>query len=185
MPYVNANPTIGLFAATYDGFGDMIINNANDLAQMNFVTPIIASKAADDSQRMWLIRSGQQYTDWQKVSDIVTHYDWQYLLGDFSSGNVGSSTYCSLCGTKITAPRTIVKFFVPTEMPTGINHWFADGIIVNVNGTEIFSSGTYHNNMATLTYDFSNLIILNDANYIVIAWRGGGSHGCGVGFSYS
>ena len=184
VPYVNDNPTIGLFAATYDGFGDMIINNANDLSQMDFAAPIIASKATDNAQRMRLVRSGQQYTDWSEVTDIVTHYDWQYLLGDLSTSAVGTSQWCSLCGTQMGPPRTLVKFFVPTEMPTGINHWFADGIIVNVNGTEVFSSGSYHNNLATATIDFSNIIKLNDANYMVIAWRGSGGTGCGVGFSY-
>ena len=179
---LNANAQNAVMAKYVADYGDSFAHMVLDLGMTTFIQPRIASLATSNSERMWLVRSGQQYTDWTDLDNIMSHDDWQYVLGDLSSGNVGSSTYCSLCGTKMTAPRTLVAFFVPTAMPTGFNHWFADGIIVNVNGTEIFSSGSYHNNMATVNYDFTNIIELNKPNYVVIAWRGGGSHGCGFGF---
>ena len=185
VPYVNANPTIGLFAATYDGFGDMIINNANDLSAMTFKAPIIAIDAPTDADKMWMMRNGQGYTDWSVMSNIVSQRDWQYVLGGFSSGAVGSKgTYCTLCGTHINNPaaQTFVNFFVPSSMPTGYDAWDADAKTVVVNGTQIFT-GTQRSR-THVAYDFSNLIKVNDANYVAITWRASGGFGQDFGFTF-
>lgn len=185
VPYVNANPTIGLFAATYDGFGDMIINNANDLSAMTFKAPIIAIDAPTDADKMWMMRNGQGYTDWSVMSNIVSQRDWQYVLGGFSSSAVGGkNTYCTLCGTHINNPaaQTFVNFFVPSSMPTGYDAWDADAKTVVVNGTQIFT-GTQRSR-THVAYDFSNLIKVNDANYVAITWRASGSFGQDFGFTF-
>ena len=178
VPYVNATPSISLWLVTYEGFHDILVNN-----HLTFETPIVAADTTDNNKKMWLIRPGQQYTNWNLLDNIMSQTDWDYKLGGFSSGAVGGNTYCTLCGTQITAPRTIVRFFVPDVIPTGYAARDADGVVIYVNNTQIFS-GT-HRNRADVTYDFSNIIQLGMPNFVVIAWRGSGGHGEDFGFSFS
>ena len=183
VPYVNANPTIGLFAATYDGFGDMIINNANDLSQIAFDLPVIAIDATKDSERMWMMRSPANFTDWTTIPALVAQRDWMYKMGGFSNSN---GSWCTKWGGEnISSNKTVLRFFVPTQMPRGFCEAYADNLWVYVNGTLIFGkNGGYHANKVAHDYDFSNIINVNGANYIVYAWTGGGGNGADVGLYY-
>ena len=178
---LNANTQNAVMAKYVADYGDSFAHMVLDLGMTTFEVPIVAADTNIDSKKMWLIRSGQGYTNWNNIDNLMSQTDWQYLLGGFSSGNVGGSTYCTLCGTKMTAPRTLLRFFVPASMPTGYVAQDADGVIIYVNGTQIFN-GT-HRSRTSVTYDFSNIIELNKPNFVTIAWRGSGSHGEDFGFA--
>ena len=178
---LNANPQNAVMAKYVADYGDNFAHMVLDLGMTTFEVPIVAADTNIDSKKMWLIRSGQGYTNWNNIDNLMSQTDWQYLLGGFSSGNVGGNTYCTLCGTKMTAPRTLLRFFVPTSMPTGYVAQDADAVVIYVNGTKVFS-GT-HRNRTSVTYDFSNIIELNKPNFVTIAWRGSGLHGEDFGFA--
>ena len=183
VPYVNANPTMAIFCVTYEGWGDMFLNNANDLSQMAFDLPVIAIDATKDSERMWMMRSPANFTDWTTIPALVAQRDWMYKMGGFSNSN---GSWCTKWGGEnISSNKTVLRFFVPTQMPSGFCEAYADNLWVYVNGTLIFGkNGGYHANKVAHDYDFSNIINVNGANYIVYAWTGGGGNGADVGLYY-
>jgi len=140
-------------------------------------TPRIASDATD-IERKWMIRSAYGYDGWNTLTNILQQTDWQYLLGGFSP----TSNYVSKVGTTTFGAGTLVKFFSASAIPSSYKMSFGDNVEIYVNGVQIFSSSSYHSDVRTYTYDFSNVIKLHDINVIVVKWYGSGNHGFDFGF---
>lgn len=178
---LNDNEQNAVMAKYVSDYGDSFAHMIYDLNMTKFITPKLAVDANDlNDERKWLIRSSYGYTNWNVLDNVMSQTDWAYVTG----GVTPTSNYVSKVGNTSYGTGTLVKFFVPTVMPTGWSEWFADNIDVRVNGTQILSSGSYHNNRKDVTYDFSNIIELNKPNHIIIKWYGSGNHGVDFGFRY-
>lgn len=175
---LNANSQNAVMAKYVADYGDSFAHMVLDLGMTKFYTPRLAIDADDTKdERKWLIRSAYGYTDWANIDNVMSQSDWAYVLG----GVTPTNNYVSKVGNTAYTVGTLVKFFVPTTMPIGWSEWFADNIDVRVNGTQILSTGSYHNNRKDVAYDFSNIIQLNKPNYMIIKWYGGGNHGVDFG----
>ena len=175
VPFINQEPLIAKLLAEHSTFGDWIIRYG--ISQ--WATPRLAIDADDAKQeRMWLIRPEHNYTDWMNLDNVFTHDNFEYVQGGITPTN----NYVSKVGDTRFANGTIVKFFIPRTMPTGYSEWFADGMDIYINGTRVINTTAYHNNRKDVTFDFSNVIKLNEVNYIVLRWWGSGNHGFDFGF---
>ena len=178
---LNASEQNAVMAKYIADYGNSFASMICDLGVSKFDMPVLAIDANDENEeRSWLIRSSYGYTNWNVLDNVMSQTDWAYVTG----GVTPTSNYVSKVGNTSYGTGTLVKFFVPTVMPTGWSEWFADNIDVRVNGTQILSSGTYHNNRKDVTYDFSNIIELNKPNHIIIKWYGSGNHGVDFGLRY-
>lgn len=150
-----------------------------DYNMQHFEPPRLAIDADDaKDERKWLIRAENNYTDWYLLDNVLSQTNFEYVLG----GITPTSNYVSKVGNTKYTNGTIVKFFVPTTMPTGYSEWFADGMTIYINGQQVIHTTSYHNNRKDVTFDFSPYIKLNEMNYIILRWWGGGSHGFDWGF---
>lgn len=175
---LNANPQNAVMSKYVADYGDSFAHMVLDLGMTKFYTPRLAIDADDTKdERKWLIRSAYGYTDWANIDNVMSQSDWDYVLG----GVTPTNNFVSKVGNTDYTVGTLVKFFVPTTMPIGWSEWFADDIDVRVNGTQILSTGSYHNNRKDVAYDFSNIIQLNKPNYMIIKWYGRGNHGVDFG----
>ena len=167
-------PALAPMLADYPALAPMLLKY--DISK--FATPRLAVDANDDyDERKWLIRAEHNYTDWMNLDNVLSQTDFEYVLGGITPTN----NYVSKVGNTAYANGTIVKFFIPTTMPTGYSEWFADGMDIYINGTRVINTTAYHNNRKDVTFDFSNIIKLNEVNYIILRWWGSGSHGFDFG----
>ena len=174
VPYVNENPMIVEYCVLYPTFSEWVLRY--DLH--HFETPRLAIDANDAyDERKWLIRSAHNYTDWYDLNNVFTQTDFAYVL----AGITPTNNYVSKVGNTSYGTGTIVKFFIPTTMPIGWSEWFADGLDVRLNDTQILYTTSYHNSRKDVAYDFSNLIRLNRVNHIILRWWGSGNHGFDFG----
>ena len=167
-------PTLAETLYKYPTLADWMIN----YNITHFDPPKLAIDADDTKdERKWLIRADHGYTNWGDLNNIFSQTDFQYVLGGITPTN----NYVSKVGNTSFSNGTLVKFFIPSVLPTGYSEWFADNITVIINGIQILSTGSYHNSRKDVSYDFSNIIKVNEFNYIAIRWYGSGSHGCDFG----
>ena len=173
--FINEEPVISKFLVDYPTFGDWLLKYDMHKWKM----PRLAIDANDEQdERKWLIRSENNYTDWYLLDNVLSQTNFEYVLGGITPTN----NYVSKVGNTAYSNGTIVKFFVPTTMPTGYSEWFADGMTIYINGQKVINTTAYHNDRKDVTFDFSPYIKLNEMNYIILRWWGGGSHGFDFGF---
>ena len=174
VPYVNEWPAIGEYIALYgDSFANLVVDN-----NMSFETPRYAIDAQTVAERTWLIRSPANFTGWTDIDTLLAQTDWEYLPGGFSN----NGNYVSLEGTRTSSNKTILKFFIPSQMPTGLAESYADNIWVYINGVQIWGkNGSWHNNKVTHDLDLSNIIRVGKVNYIESSWTGSGGNGIDIG----
>lgn len=157
----------------------MFVKFLLDYNMQHFEPPRLAVDANDEyDERKWLIRAENNYTDWYLLDNVLSQTNFEYVLG----GITPTSSYVSKVGNTAYSNGTIVKFFIPTTMPTGYSEWFADGMTIYINGQQVIHTTAYHNNRKDVTFDFSPYIKLNEMNYIILRWWGSGSHGFDFGF---
>ena len=157
----------------------MFVKFLLDYNMQHFEPPRLAVDANDEyDERKWLIRAENNYTDWYLLDNVLSQTNFEYVLGGITPTN----NYVSKVGNTAYANGTIVKFFIPTTMPTGYSEWFADGMTIYINGQQVIHTTAYHNNRKDVTFDFSPYIKLNEMNYIILRWWGSGNHGFDFGF---
>lgn len=157
----------------------MFVKFLLDYNMQHFEPPRLAIDANDEyDERKWLIRAENNYTDWYLLDNVLSQTNFEYVLG----GITPTSNYVSKVGNTAYANGTIVKFFIPTTMPTGYSEWFADGMTIYINGQQVIHTTAYHNNRKNVTFAFSPYIKLNEMNYIILRWWGSGNHGFDWGF---
>lgn len=172
---INANQQSAIMCGFIYQYGEDFGDLWSAHLDMNFTTPIYPAAGVSNDDRMWLYRKGQPMT-YYTISDILSHADYYWYLGGFGNLNAG------LVGTDIRAngsPFTIVKFFVPTIMPTGYKYTRADGGAVHVNGVQIT------NVQRETSYDFSSIIELNKPNYVTVGCNGSRNWGTAMGFKFA
>ena len=177
-------PALGDLLIQYPALGEFVVEHpqyapmALQIGINKYATPRLAIDANDNyDERKWLIRAENNYTDWYELDNVLSQTNFEYVLGGITPTN----NYVSKVGNTAYANGTIVKFFIPTTMPTGYSKWFADGLDIRINGTQILYTTSYHNNRQDTQYDFSNIIKLNKVNYIILRWWGSGNHGFDFG----
>lgn len=174
IPYVEENPGISdyLFYTFFDDF--ILKHNLH-----KYSTPRLAIDANDDKEeRHWFIHSSYGSSDWMYVWDNLLYDDFEYLPGGFTP----TSNYVSKVGTTNYTSGTLMKLFIPETIPTGYSEWFADRIIVYVNGQQILDKGDWHNSRRDVEFDFSGIITPGELNNVIIQWSGSGNHGVDFGF---
>lgn len=171
---INQWPTISEYVVLYgDSFANLVVDN-----NMSFETPRYAIDAQTVAERTWLIRSPANFTNWTDIETLLAQTDWEYLPGGFTN----KGNYVSLEGTRTSSNKTILKFFVPSQMPTGLAESYADNIWVYINGVQVWGkNGSWHANKVTHDLDFSNIIRVGKVNYIESSWTGSGGNGIDIG----
>ena len=177
-------PALGELLLQYPALGEFVVEHplyapmALQLGINKYATPRLAVDANDEyDERKWLIRAENNYANWYELDNVLSQTNFEYVLGGITPTN----NYVSKVGNTAYANGTIVKFFIPTTMPTGYSKWFADGLDIRINGTQILYTTSYHGNRQDTQYDFSNIIKLNKVNYIILRWWGSGNHGFDFG----
>lgn len=173
------DPQRALLLANFISEKPMFVKFLLDYNMQHFEPPRFAIDANDEyDERKWLIRAENNYADWYLLDNVLSQTNFKYVLGGISP----TSTYVSKVGNMAYANGTLVKFFIPTTMPTGYSELFADGMTIYINGKQVIHTTSYHNNRKNVTFDFSPYIKLNEMNYIILRWWGSVKPGFDWGF---
>lgn len=173
------DPQRALLLANFISEKPMFVKFLLDYNMQHFEPPRLAIDANDEyDERKWLIRAENNYADWYLLDNVLSQTNFKYVLGGITT----TSTYVSKVGNTSYAKGTIVKFFIPTTMPTGYSECFAYGMTIYINGKQVIHTTDYHNNRKNVTFDFSPYIKLNEMNYIILRWWSSGHNGFDWGF---